>query len=282
MKLRYGLFITVLLMNAVLIRAASVEKDLTLSLSERQIQDLSLQGLSLVFYVKITNSSSKDYYLSGYNYRFVVNQTDYIQLKSGLKENKIKIDALKDTFISFPIKITYVHLFQVIKGLETQDKVSCYLTGIMNFSDGKKVKGKLPFAFSGEFPLFKTPELAVVKLKINNMTIGGADLGVDVKLTNNNGFELMVDKIVYRLQLQNRPIGQGEIKGDKNIKSRKSRIFYLPLLLNFFEVGKEIYNILLQSEASCHFQGEMEVQTVWGKVTIPLDKVERVLISRIP
>ena len=271
-----------LVTHIVLMGKASVEKDLAISLSESQIQDLSLQGLSLVFYVKIANSSSKDYYLSGYEYRFVVNQTDYIQLKTGLEENKIKIDALKDNFISFPIKITYVHLFQVVKGLENQDKVSCYLTGIMNFSDGQKEKGKLPFAFSGEFPLFKPPDIAILKLKINNMTIGGADLNVDVKLTNNNGFELMVDKITYKLQLQTKPIGQGEIKGDKNIKSHQSRTFGLPLLLNFFEVGKEVYDILCQSEAICHFQGEMEVQTVWGKVTIPLDKVERVIISRIP
>ena len=271
-----------LVMHIVLIGTASVEKDLAISLSESQIQDLSLQGLSLVFYVKIVNSSSKDYYLSGYEYRFVVNQTDYIQIKTGLEENKIKIDALKDTFISFPIKITYVHLFQVVKNLENQDKASCYLTGIMNFSDRRKEKGKLPFAFSGEFPLFKPPNIAILKLKINNMTIGGADLEVDVKLTNNNGFELMVDKIAYKLQLQAKPIGQGEIKGDKNIKNHQSRTFNLPLLLNFFEVGKEVYDILYQSEAICHFQGEMEVQTVWGKVTIPLDKEEEVKISRIP
>jgi len=282
MKRKFYLFIILLVINTAFLGAGSIQKDLTIALSEKQIQNLSLQGLALVFYVKIANSSSNNYYLSGYDYRFVVNQTGYIQLKTSLGENKIRVDALKDTLIFFPVKITYQHLFQVVNGLEGKEKASCYLTGVMNFSDGKKEKGKLPFAFSGEFPLFKTPAIEIVKLQINSLTIGGADLNVDIKLTNNNGFKLLVNRIIYKLQLQAKPIGEGEIKENKNLKNRQSRTFSLPLLLNFFEVGKDVYNILRQNETSCHFQGEMEVQTAWGKVTIPLDKEERVLISRIP
>jgi len=71
----------------------------------------------------------------------------------------------------------------------------------MKFSDGKKEKGKLPFAFSGEFPLFKSPAIEIVKIQINNLTIGGADLNVNIRLTNNNGFELLVNRIIYKLQL---------------------------------------------------------------------------------
>jgi len=282
MKKKFSLFIILLVINIIFLGAKSLQKDLTISLSEKQIQNISLQDLSIVFYVKIANSSSNNYYLSGYEYRFVVNQTDYIQLRTSLGENKIRIDAFKDTLIFFPVKITYHHLFQVVKGLEGKDKASCYLTGIMKFSDGKKEKGKLPFAFSGEFPLFKSPAIEIVKIQINNLTIGGADLNVNIRLTNNNGFELLVNRIIYKLQLLAEPIGEGEIKGNKNLKSRQTRNFSLPLLLNFYEVGKDVYNILRQNETSCHFQGEMEVQTAWGKVTIPLDKEERVLISRIP
>ena len=72
------------MINIIFLGAKSLQKDLTISLSEKQIQNISLQDLSIVFYVKIANSSSNNYYLSGYEYRFVVNQTDYIQLKTSL------------------------------------------------------------------------------------------------------------------------------------------------------------------------------------------------------
>lgn len=260
---------------------SSLEKDLKISLEEKQIQDLSLEGLSLVFYVKITNSSQTAYSLSGYGYRFVVNQRDYVHIETPL-ENKIIIDALSDTLLAFPLKITYAHLFQAVAGIEEEDKAVGYLAGIMKFSDGRKEKGKLPFAFSGEFPLFKKPEVELLNLQVNDLTIGGADLSFEVRFKNRNRFELLVDSITYNLQLGDKPIGEGRISGDKNINSQGEKLFSLPLLLNFFEVGKDVYNILQQASALCRFSGQLKVRTIWGRLDIPFEKKERITIARIP
>lgn len=260
---------------------SSLTKDLKISLEEKQIQDLSISGLSLVFYIKITNTSRSIYYFSGYDYRFVVNQKEYIRVDTPMS-NGIRIDPSSDTLLSFPLKITYSLLFQEVEGIEKEDKATCYLAGAMRFSDGRKEKGKLPFSFSGEFPLFKNPEIECLSLDVNDLTIGGADLSFEVRFKNRNGFELFVDSIKYALQLGEKPIGEGKISGDKNIKSRTDKVFSLPLLLNFFEVGKDVYNILHQPSALCRFSGELKVRTVWGTLNIPFDKRERVSISRIP
>lgn len=259
----------------------SLTKDLKISLEEKQIQDLSISGFSLVFYIKITNTSRSIYYFSGYDYRFVVNQKEYIRVDTPMS-NGIRIEPSSDTLLSFPLKITYSLLFQEVEGIEKEDKATCYLAGTMRFSDGRKEKGKLPFSFSGEFPLFKSPEIECLSLDVNDLTIGGADLSFEVRFKNRNGFELFVDSIKYALQLGEKPIGEGKISGDKNIKSRTDKVFSLPLLLNFFEVGKDVYNILHQPSALCRFSGELKVRTVWGTLNIPFDKRERVSISRIP
>lgn len=260
---------------------SSPEKDLRITLAERQIQDLSLEGLSVVFYVKITNSSDSVYYISDTSYRFVVNQRDYVRLETPL-ENKIRIDASSDTFLSFPLKITYSHLFQAVSGIEQEDKAICYLAGTMRFTDGRKEKGRLPFAFSGEFPLFKEPKIELLSLDINDMTIGGADLSLKVRFTNRNGFELFVDRISYQLHLRNKPIGEGQIGGDKNIDSQGDKVFSLPMLLNFFEVGIDLHDILHQDSVLCRFSGQLKVRTIWGELDIPFEKSESVSIAEIP
>lgn len=259
--------------------SSSLKDDLKISLEKRQIQDLSLDGLSLVFYVRITNDSSSDYYFSGYEYRFVVNQVEYIRLDTPLV-NKIKIDAAGRTILSFPLKITYSHLFQAVEGIEGEGKALCYLTGMMTFSDDRRERGKLPFAFSGEFPIFKRPEIEFLLLRVLDLTIGGADLSFEVRFRNSNGFELLVDRISYDIVLGDKPIGKGQISGDKNIESLAERAFSLPLLLNFFEVGKELHQILQQPSALCRFFGELKVRTIWGPLTIPFDREERISISR--
>ena len=281
MKKKICLFLSFFWIFVVFAIPSSLTKDLKISLEEKQIQDLSISGFSLVFYIKITNTSRSIYYFSGYDYRFVVNQKEYIRSDTPMS-NGIRIEPSSDTLLSFPLKITYSLLFQEVEGIEKEDKATCYLAGTMRFSDGRKEKGKLPFSFSGEFPLFKNPEIECLSLDVNDLTIGGADLSFEVRFKNRNGFELFVDSIKYALQLGEKPIGEGKISGDKNIKSRTDKVFSLPLLLNFFEVGKDVYNILHQPSALCRFSGELKVRTVWGTLNIPFDKRERVSISRIP
>jgi LEA14-like dessication related protein len=260
---------------------ASLDKDLKLEVREKGVRDFSLEGLTVVFYVNIANSSSNTYYLSGYEYRFLVDQKDYLQLRTGLEEGLL-IKPKDETLIAFPVKITYENLFRVLPEVEKELRAACNLVGWAWFSDGRRDRGKLPLAFSGEFPIFKKPEVDFVRLRVKTLTIGGADIEFEIKVENKNRFELLVDRISYNLTLGEHPIREGTIAGDKNIEKQGEKIFALPFLLDFFDVGKGIYDLLQQPSASCLFSGEVEVQTVWGRLTIPFEKRGAVPIDRNP
>lgn len=279
LKKRISLWLALLMTFVSLAFPKSLEKDLSISLKAKRIRDFTVSGLSLVFYVNISNSSSSSYYLSKYDYRFVVNQQEYLRLQTSLSE-QIEIGAKGNTLISLPVKITYAHLFEVVKEAEKFNKAQCYLTGGMTFSDGRREKGRLPVAFSGEFPIFKPPEADIVSLEVHAMTIGGADLTFEVSFKNSNVFELLVDRISYRLSLGEKPIGGGEISGDKNIESLDAKVFSLPLLIEFYDVGKDVYNILHQPSALCRVKGEMVIRTIWGRLEIPFDKSKKIAVSR--
>ncbi len=260
---------------------ASIDDDLRLELREKKIRDFSLDGLTVVFYVNIANSSSRTYYLSAYEYRFLVDQKDYLQLRTGLEEG-IMIGPRDETLISFPVKITYENFFRELPEMEEELHAACNLIGWAWFSDGRRDRGKLPLAFSADFPIFKKPEVDFVRLLVNTLTIGGADIELEIKFKNENGYELLVDRISYSLTLGEHPIKKGTIAGDKNIEKQGEKIFSLPFLLNFFEVGKGLYDLLQQSSASCSFSGEAEVTTVWGRLNIPFGRQGVVSIERNP
>lgn len=279
LKKRISLWLALLMTFVSLAFPKSLEKDLSISLNAKRIRDFTVSGLSLVFYVNISNSSSSSYYLSKYDYRFVVNQQEYLRLQTSLSE-QIEIGAKGNTLISLPVKITYAHLFEVVKEAEKFNKAQCYLTGGMTFSDGRREKGRLPVAFSGEFPIFKPPEADIVSLEVHAMTIGGADLTFEVSFKNSNVFELLVDRISYRLSMSEKPIGGGEIGGDKNIESLDAKVFSLPLLIEFYDVGKDVYNILHQPSALCRVTGEVVIRTIWGTLEIPFDKSKKIAVSR--
>jgi LEA14-like dessication related protein len=154
--------------------------------------------------------------------------------------------------------------------------------GWARFSDGRRERGRLALAFTGDFPIFWKPELEFVQMRVNSLTIGGADLNFEVKFKNKNRFDLMVDRVSYNLSLAGYKIDQGNIAGDKSIDKQGEKIFSLPVLLNFYEVGKEVFDVLDKSSTQCLFSGVVEVQTVWGRLTIPFDEEGLLSITRIP
>jgi len=278
-KEKLSILLIMIMMLTSLTAAKSVKKSLEISLREKMIQDLSGSGLLLVYYVDINNSSSDPIHLLSYDYRFMVSNKEYLRVKTNL-ENPIRIKAKGTTLISLPLKITYELLFQVIPELETEDKAVCYISGNLLFSYERKKGEGIPFTFSGEFPIFREPMVEFLALRVNDLTIGGADLLFQVKFKNYNGFELLVDKLSYNLYLEENLIREGMIAGDKSIAKKGEKIFSLSLLINFYEVGKQVHDVLQRHSSLCRFYGEVEVTTIWGRIKIPFEKRENITISK--
>jgi LEA14-like dessication related protein len=259
--------------------AEAQKVDLKATLLEKQIQDLSTEGLSLAFYIKFDNGSNRAYFISGYEYRFVVEEQEFLQLNQDLTEG-IRIDPGGSSSIALKVKITYDYLYRTISGIEGKDILSCYLSGSFVVSDGRRDRGRLPVAFSGEFPIFHQPEVSILPLQINALTIGGCDLTFSASFSNPNGFEFVVSRLSYEIKIGGRKIAEGLVSGNKNIPAGAKRVFEFPLLLNFFDVGKEIYALLQQDTAGCSISGDMEIETASEILTLPFDASERVPIEK--
>jgi LEA14-like dessication related protein len=271
--------VILLLVFSQIVLSFSLEDDIQISLREKQVQELSPSGLKLVYYITLKNLSSKTYFLSGYNYRFAANQQEYLQMKTNL-EDKIRINARDETLIALPVKITYALLFKEIPSLQNESRSQCYMTGMLFFADEKKERGSLPISFPGEFPVFKEPQAQLVGLTINALTIGGADLSFELKIENDNDFELLPERINYKVAIGGHAIGEDHIRGDKSVEGKGEKVFSLPFLLNFFEVGKDVHAFLQQDQVSCQLSGEIEIKTVWGRIVIPFDRDQQVAAKK--
>lgn len=271
------LIILVVLMNGTLL--AALKDDLKITLEEKHIRDFNPSGLILDFYISVTNSSSKAYYLSGYQYRFMVEQKEYIRLQTPLGQD-IRIDPRGKTPIRLPVKITYQLLYNNVSGLEPGNIVSCYMMGELSFSDGRRNKGRLPIAFAGEFPLFITPEISLGDIKVNMLTIGGADLDLGVIYHNKNHYKLPLDLIDYTIKFGGHPINSGRISGDSTMAASGENTVSIPILLNFFEVGKEVHGLLQQNSINAQFTGELELNTAWGRLSLPFDWTAKIPVKR--
>ena len=243
-------------------------KDIAVELRDKRIKELTSKGLTLAFHMAIRNASSGPIALARYAYRVTVNQGEFLRLPVVLDE-PIPIEAGGEVVLALPVKVTYGLLFQAVGAVE--EKALCDAVGDLVFRDAKGKEEKVPFAFSGEFPIFKDPEVAFLPLRVKDLTVGGGDVVFDVEFSNPNGWDLIVDTIRYDLKFGGTTVLAGEIPGDKSVPARGKKVLSLPFLLDFFETGKEVYDLLTNPPAPCRFSGEIVISSVWGPLKIAFD-----------
>jgi Late embryogenesis abundant protein len=249
--------------------APPAKKNIGVSLERKGIREMDSSGLILVFYLELANSSRTDYSLTEYDYRVVVEGTDYFALKTSL-ESPILVEKEAATRIALPIKITYADLLERVPGAANLPKSSCYVTGLMIFTDSRGRQEKIPFAFSGDFPVFRDLELEVKPLDIKTLTIGGTEFTLSFTLRNRNSFGLTLGQLAYKLELEGRAVAQGVLPGGKTIESQAEFTLSLPHMLEFFEVGREVYDILQKPSAAGVLSVDSQFESIWGTFKLRL------------
>ncbi len=255
------------LLSVLILQGATPAKKIVISLERKEIRQMDASGLILVFYLEIANDERSAYSLVEYDYRVVVQNTDYFALRIALEE-PIPVAGEATTRISLPLKIAYSDLLERVPAAGDGPKAQCYVTGLMVFADSRGRQEKIPFAFSGEFPVFRPLELEIRPLEVKTITIGGADFTVVFACRNRNNFEMVFGRMSYRLDLDGRTIAEGVVPSGKKIDGQSEIIFSLPHMLEFFEVGREVFDVMQKPSASGELSIQTRAESVWGEIEV--------------
>jgi LEA14-like dessication related protein len=269
--------LAVLMAGAFPATAAAAKDDVTLTLKEKVIKNLSSSGLVLAFHVAVANSSSGPRRLARYRYRVRIDQQEYINTTVALDE-PLTVPPGGETLIALPVKITYELLRQALGPIEGQ--ALCDIVGDMYFLNERNKEQRAPFAYSGEFPIFQDPEVDWLPLEVVDLTVGGADVVFRPRFKNSNGYDLIVDTIDYQLSFSGLRVLEGSIPGDKSLPRTGDRTFALPFLVDFFEAGEDVRGGFAKDEFPCRFTGRIEIASVWGRLVIGFDRSQPLRLEK--
>lgn len=257
--------------------AAAAKDDLKLALKEKVIRDLGSAGLVLAFHVAVENGAASGFELVRYRYRVRINQVEYLNMAVTLDE-PLEVPAGRETLVALPVKVSYDHLRAAVGPVEGQ--ALCDVVGDMFFRSERGREQRAPFAFSGEFPIFRDPEVDIQPLKVVDLTVGGADVVFRPRFKNFNGYELIVDVLEFELYFTGRQVLAGPVPGDKSLPRMGEKTFSLPFLLDFFEAGEEVREAFGKEEFPCRFTGRIEIASVWGRLHIRFDKTQALRLEK--
>jgi len=272
--------IFLLALSMVALASAPQKHDVEVAVREKRILDPTLRGLTLTFYLTLKNTTSSPRFLAKYDYRFIVEQSEYLKLQTSLAD-PIRIEPKGETVVALPVKITYEFLYREVLVAPDKDQLACILTGGMTFQDERRREKRIPVAFSGEFPIFRGLDVEIPAIESKNLTIGGADLIFTAILKNPNGFGFTLERLAYTLDLAGKTVSSGTLGRGTSIEGHGEKSFSTPLLLDFFEIGKEVYQGLDEPPVAVYFRGEAEVTTAWGGFKILFDKKAKAAVKKI-
>ena len=248
---------------------AAAARNLVISLQDKKITSLSPEGLTLSFYTSIRNNSDKNYSLVSYSYRVMINGQNFFEQQLSL-EKEINIQARQATSLHFPVKISYQYLPAALT--EGQKQATCLVSGEMFLRNEKNKMEKVPFTFSMEFPLFEFPEVAFLPLAVKDLTLGGAEFTFRFQLKNPNPYDLLVQNIRLQLFLGGRAIYQGVIAGDQALEPGGAKSFEIPLMLDFFEMGRDLRDNLEKDSVPFNLKADLTADSAWGPLPFSLEK----------
>jgi LEA14-like dessication related protein len=257
--------------------AVGAKDEITLELRGKVIKDLSSSGLVLAFHIAVVNPAQAPRDLVRYRYRVRIDQKEYINTTVTLAQ-PLAVPAKGETLIALPVKITYDLLRQAIGPIEGQGL--CDIVGDMFFLNERNREQKASFAFSGEFPIFKDPEVDLLPLDVVDLTVGGADVVFRPRFRNPNGYDLIVEAIDFELAFIGHVVLTGSVPGDKSLPQTGEKAFALPFLVDFFEAGEDLRAGFAKDEFPCRFSGRITIASVWGPLVIPFDTAQALRLSK--
>jgi len=262
-------------------RASEVRQksDPEVILREKRIADPSLSGMTLAFHLILKNPTEGALFLSRYDYKVMIEDAEYLNLRLDLDE-PLRIEALGEIVIALPVKLSYENLFPAVPGLKDKDLAFCYVTGGMTFQDEKRRAKRIPIAFSSDFPIYRSLEFAAAPVEVKSMTIGGAEIVAGIVVRNPNGFSFTLDRLTYNLELIGRSVSQGVTVERAKVGAKGEATFSFPLTLDFYEIGRPVYDGLTQPPVAVRVSGEAEIMTPWGSWRIPFDQSGKVAVRK--
>lgn len=257
--------------------AAGTKDEITLELRQKVIKNLSSSGLVLAFHIAVVNPAQASRQLVRYRYRVRIDQKEYINTTVELAQ-PLAVPAAGEILIALPVKITYDLLRQAVGPIERQGL--CDIVGDMFFLNERNKEQKASFAFSGEFPIFKDPEVGLLPLDVVDLTVGGADVVFHPRFRNPNGYDLIVDAIDFELAFGGHVVLSGSIPGDKSLPQTGEKTFSIPFLVDFFEAGEDVRVGFAKDEFPCRFSGRITIASVWGPLVIPFNTTQALRLSK--
>jgi LEA14-like dessication related protein len=246
-----------------------------------KLTGLSFDAADLLFDLRIRNPNPVGVKMAGFDYDFLINGNSFLK---GEQRETLRIQAEGESTVQLPLSLNYEDLYQTFQGLRNQDASTYQIRFGLSFELPVLGVVDVPLSKTGEFPMLKLPKVKLAALKLESLTLAGADLLLRVQLDNPNAFSMLLEKLQYQFEVNGRNWVSASAEKTTQVAEKGQGFIEIPISLNLLEMGTSVYKLLTgDKELSYQFGGKLDFATslpIMGKVSLPFERSGSVNLTR--
>lgn len=262
--------ILLLLSSCASLRDAADIREPDVRFSDVSIQNITFDGVTLLFDFDVTNPNRMDVSADSYSYEFFIDGESFI---SGTQEENLDIGRESTSTVQVPVSLTFSNVYESFRSVLRQDSVSYRLATDVTFSLPVMGSRTVPVEAEGDLPVPKIPEIELAGFDLLDISLSGAEAEISFRVSNPNAFGIVLQGASYVLEVNGREWLDTTLGESIRVSGSENRNITIPISLDSSQLGPALaeimggrkefeYDLTGTAEISADLEGFDEQQTI--------------------
>jgi len=209
--------------------------------SKMSIQNITFDGVTLLFDFDVTNPNSRDINAEKYTYEFFINDRSFI---SGEETEPITVGKESTTQVQVPVSMRFSEVYEAFGSLVREDSISYQMATDVSFDMPIVGTRNVPVQASGNLPIPKIPRIELGDFEVKRLSLAGAEVEATFRVTNPNAFRIALTGASYVLDVNGSNWLDTTLDELIEISGNESRTITIPVRLNASQMGSALLDIM--------------------------------------
>lgn len=255
-----------LLPGCAILRIISSEEKPSAKVRGVRFEDLSLDSVTLVFDVELSNPYDVALPLVDLDYRLESRQEEILRGKAPVTGH---VPPESSRSIDLPARISFAKLLEVLRGIRP-GAVIPYLAHL-DISVEAPVVGRLslPLEKEGQVPIPTVPSVELQSIRWDTLSLTEAKAVIEVRVVNRNEFPFELSQVQYSLSSESAKLAESTLETQGQLGSGEAKNLSLSLAFKPIALGPAAYRLLSGKKSSFKLAGQLSAKTPFGALQMP-------------
>lgn len=237
-------------------QAADIQKP-SASVGAVSLGKISLNEVTLLVDLELTNPNPISLKADGFNLDLFIN--DQLLTNIAKQDEKINLVVNSTETLQLPVTFQFEEVSALLSSFSDQNELEYEILGSVLMDIPVLKNMELPVAYQGSLPIPKLPAVQFKGLKLDSIDWSGANLTLDLAVSNPNSFNLDIQSLSYQLQSGDKAFSSGALE-TMSLTSGENQDISIPLSVSLTNMGIKLFRLLYGGEAiEVDFNGEAKV-----------------------